>query len=298
MDNIYHRISLTTDGEKLKNLPKNIILPPRCSADGGTVIAIAEGMFSNKTEIESIVIPESVTHIMSNAFSGCTSLKSIEIPSSVISMDANVFDGCTNLKSIKVPFAKNELPDGWDSSWLGDCEAKLINIPTYEITFGTINNGIVTTKKTEGIKAGEEVTLNVKADKGYTVNYVKYNGKTLADPYKFIMPAANVEITADFIVGEEDVPAVYYTGTNGQKYDAQSVTGKVHIFTGLEGITEPNTDSVEFVASSKIKSCLGSGNGTSYNPIDGVEWKDEDTKIVLNSTSTIWKTFYVKIELV
>lgn len=58
------------------------------------------GFMGENTEIESIVIPDSVTLISIGAFRNCTSLKEITLPDTVHGIDKQVFMGCTSLESI------------------------------------------------------------------------------------------------------------------------------------------------------------------------------------------------------
>ena len=154
-DKIYYRISLKS--EKINDLPENIILPPIKSADKGEVIALAEGMFSGKTDIKSVIIPEDVTHIMNRAFEGCTGLTTITIPVSVKSMGADVFNNCKNLQTIITNKTESEIST-WSSDWLGNCAGKVQTIPTYNITFDGWDEGTITTiGGKNSAKAGEEI---------------------------------------------------------------------------------------------------------------------------------------------
>ena len=58
--------------------------------------------FYGRTDLRSIVIPDSVTEIGYDAFSGCTGLTSIVIPDSVTKIGCDAFSGCTGLTSIVV----------------------------------------------------------------------------------------------------------------------------------------------------------------------------------------------------
>ncbi len=54
------------------------------------------------SELESVVIPDSVTSIGESAFSGCSGLTSVTIPDSVTSIGKRAFDDCRELKMILV----------------------------------------------------------------------------------------------------------------------------------------------------------------------------------------------------
>lgn len=65
-------------------------------------ICICFSAFENCAGLTNIVIPNSVTVIMSSAFSGCTGLTGIVIPEGVTEIDCGAFGGCTNLTTISV----------------------------------------------------------------------------------------------------------------------------------------------------------------------------------------------------
>ena len=63
--------------------------------------AFAEN-YSIGKNVESLVIPESVTFIGERAFMNCTSLEGITIPVSIWTMPNDMLSGCTNLKTLRV----------------------------------------------------------------------------------------------------------------------------------------------------------------------------------------------------
>ena len=60
-------------------------------------------LFINNSEINDVVIPNSVTSIGDGAFSGCSSLTSVTIPNSVTNIGDAAFARCSSLPSISIP---------------------------------------------------------------------------------------------------------------------------------------------------------------------------------------------------
>ncbi|MBO4416481.1 MAG: leucine-rich repeat domain-containing protein, partial [Lachnospiraceae bacterium] len=73
-----------------------------------TVIRIASGAFS-ESELENIIIPESVSSIGSSAFEWCEYLTNITLPASVSSIEQYTFSNCSALKSISIPSSVKSL---------------------------------------------------------------------------------------------------------------------------------------------------------------------------------------------
>lgn len=71
--------------------------------DDGSVTKIGMNAFYNRTDLESIVIPNAVTEIDNVAFCGCSSLKKVMIPDSVIEIGARAFAQCDLLEETCLP---------------------------------------------------------------------------------------------------------------------------------------------------------------------------------------------------
>ena len=76
-----------------------------------SVTSIGNGAFSGCSSLSNIVIPDSVTSIGSKAFDDCSSLSSIVIPNSVTSIGNGVFSGCSSLSSIVIPDSVTSIGD-------------------------------------------------------------------------------------------------------------------------------------------------------------------------------------------
>lgn len=79
-------------------------------SDSGTEAVIFDGVkeiddrtFADCTDLETVVIPESVECIGRKAFSGCKSLREINLPKSLREIKAEAFCGCENIERIIVP---------------------------------------------------------------------------------------------------------------------------------------------------------------------------------------------------
>ena len=67
------------------------------------VTAIADYVFYNCWQLESVTIPASATFIGDYAFSGCSSLESVTIPTGLTTISGYSFSNCSSLESITIP---------------------------------------------------------------------------------------------------------------------------------------------------------------------------------------------------
>lgn len=88
------------------------------------------------------------------------------------------------------------------------CDNPATDNTAYTITVKTADNGKVAANA-KSATAGTEITVTVTANTGYKVSEVKMNGTALTvtdGKATFKMPAANVEITATFVLEEQPAP--------------------------------------------------------------------------------------------
>ncbi len=93
-----------SDGNCLISLKENELWAGCLNTEipaGGLVRRIYSSAFAD-SDIESIVIPEGVEIIMSEAFKGCKKLKQLTLPQSLKSPDG-CFDDCMNLETVNAP---------------------------------------------------------------------------------------------------------------------------------------------------------------------------------------------------
>ena len=77
-----------------------------------SVTGIGDWAFSGCDSLSEIVIPSSVTSIGDRAFSSCDSLSEIVIPSSVTSIGNGAFSDCDSLSEIVIPSSVTSIGDG------------------------------------------------------------------------------------------------------------------------------------------------------------------------------------------
>ena len=76
---------------------------------GYQVQRIPDYLFMKMNALESISIPDGVTHIGVGAFYGCSGLTSLEIPQSVNSIGESAFEGCTQISTLDIPEGVTEI---------------------------------------------------------------------------------------------------------------------------------------------------------------------------------------------
>lgn len=88
-------ITAYTGGQKTVEIPAEI--------EGVPVRAIGLGAFDQQAQLEQVILPEGVTHILSNAFYFCENLASIQLPASLQAVDSYAFFGCSKLSNLVLP---------------------------------------------------------------------------------------------------------------------------------------------------------------------------------------------------
>lgn len=130
-----------SDNEKYSG---NIVIPETVNYNGVDykVVDIGYQAFYNCTELESVIIPLSVTTIDRRAFGGCINLKSVYIPDCVSTIGEWAFINCESLSSINLPANLTKL--GF-STFYG-CKSlasiyihKNINSIASDVFFGCVN---------------------------------------------------------------------------------------------------------------------------------------------------------------
>ena len=108
----------------------NITIPD--SVDGkpvteiGTIYPETDGAFANRTDLQQVIIPDSVTSIGNDTFKGCTSLQKVTIPNSVTKIGYHAFEDCHALKQITIP---NSVTDIYGYAFMNCKSLTQVTIP-------------------------------------------------------------------------------------------------------------------------------------------------------------------------
>ncbi len=89
--------------------------------DGHEVVAIGDGAFENRTDLKTVMIPDSVTEIEEVAFRGCSNLVNITLSKNLKYMGWGAFEDCTKITKIEIPKSLEECGSSANYGPFADC---------------------------------------------------------------------------------------------------------------------------------------------------------------------------------
>mgnify|MGYP000102670116 CR=1 FL=1 len=89
--------------------------------DGHEVVAIGDRAFENRTDLRTVMIPDSVTEIEEVAFRGCSNLVNITLSKNLKYMGWGAFEDCTKITKIEIPKSLEECGSSADYGPFADC---------------------------------------------------------------------------------------------------------------------------------------------------------------------------------
>lgn len=95
------------------------------SFEGKPVVALGKDLFKNKTDLEGVILPESLVSIGENAFYNCSNLGKIRFPAGVREFGRNAFHNCSSLQSLDLPEGITTVGQGAFNLCTGVTELKL-----------------------------------------------------------------------------------------------------------------------------------------------------------------------------
>ena len=86
---------------------KTIRIPTKVTYGGRElfVLRIGASCFQSCLELQTVILPDSLSFISDQAFNGCISLEQIAFPNTLKSIGSHAFSGCSSLKSIILPMS-------------------------------------------------------------------------------------------------------------------------------------------------------------------------------------------------
>jgi len=113
----------------------NVTIPS--SYGGKPVIGIAERVFENQENLESVTLPSTLTSIGKFAFSGCSKLKTINLPNGLTTISLGAFYNCISLANVNLP---NSISDIGDWAFFNCRSLASISIPSCTLGKGSFSN--------------------------------------------------------------------------------------------------------------------------------------------------------------
>lgn len=223
--------------------------------DGQDVVAIGETAFKNKTDITSVILPQTITAIQESSFEGCTGLLSVSVPKTVRSIGENAFKGCINLA---YAYLEEGLLTIGDSAF-ENCESLVaLAIPNSVSSIGesTFENcetltAVVVPDSVTSIGASAFTGCNNLVS--ITVPYVGGSANGADDQFfAYIFGGADADTGYDSV--PESLLNVTLTGANGDNRDQLPTKS----FYGCSHIEHINlSENITVVGNSAFENCSG-----------------------------------------
>ena len=81
--------------------------------DGHEVVAIGDRAFQNRTDLRTVMIPDSVEKIEFEAFYNCINLKIVDLSSNLTTIGYDVFGNCKSISKIEIPKSLKKFDGTW-----------------------------------------------------------------------------------------------------------------------------------------------------------------------------------------
>ena len=81
--------------------------------DGHEVVAIGDRAFENRTDLRTVMIPDSLEKIEFEAFYNCINLKIVDLPSNLTTIGYDVFGNCKSISKIEIPKSLKKFDGTW-----------------------------------------------------------------------------------------------------------------------------------------------------------------------------------------
>ena len=173
------------------------------------ITSLPTNVFSGKSALTSISIPEGVTQIGANAFSGCTSLESVNLPIGLTTIGNSAFSRCKSLTEIVIPSGVKEI----GQTCFESCTSlKIVKLPDTITNIGYyafIQDQALTTVYCDALTPPSISTSFGETNSTFLI-YVPYES---VDAYKSKWSALAKQIVGKYSLGN-DIPVGYSVSMN------------------------------------------------------------------------------------
>ena len=253
---------LNTDGKtaavkKGTTATGDIVIPYECEINGTIypITRIGRVAFGDKSNITSVVIPNTVTEIQEYAFDFCTALASITLPDSLKTLGASVFNSC--------PFKSLAIPEG------------------------------ITTLESNAISSCVQLTSITLPASITTIKYnATYNCKKLTDVYYAGTKAQWSEISIDSSNTYLTNATIHYGCSTAKTSDVQELIDEIN--TLRETINLLYAKSLVKTVEISLPSSGWVGEGNNYSQVVTIADVTQYSKIDLQPTPEQLVIFYEK----
>ncbi len=111
--------------------------------DGHEVVAIGDRAFENRTDLRTVMIPDSVTEIEAYSFNNCTNLSNVTLSKSLKYMGGRAFGSCEKITQIEIPKSLDNCGNSGYASYhgpFGTCSG--LKKITFEEGATEVSNGL------------------------------------------------------------------------------------------------------------------------------------------------------------
>ena len=124
--------------------------------DGHEVVAIGDGAFKNRTDLKTVMIPDSVTKISGMAFYGCSGLGNVTLSKNLKSLGSSTFGNCDGLTQIEIPKSLERAGDDYFASYAPGAFSGCKNLKNVSFEAGTT---VIAYKLFSNCTGLEEITI-------------------------------------------------------------------------------------------------------------------------------------------
>ena len=146
--------------------------------DGTT--EIPDRAFMNKTDIQKVILPESLRTIGNQAFQGCTNLDEIDLPEGLTRIGYCAFEQCSDLEEVTLPASLTDFDNSSGAPFNNCASLKAVKVVKGNQSYKSVDGVLFTADGTELCQypAGKEETTYAVPDGTETIGRSSFKGNS------------------------------------------------------------------------------------------------------------------------